>query len=112
MGRYEEFARFLASKGIVVCGHDLLGHGYSAKTDDDLGFFATSDGDKYLLEDVEKLRAIMRKKYRRLPYFLLGHGLGSFIARAYSAAYPEENIEERMTGRRVCEKCGASYLER
>lgn len=93
MGRYEEFARFLASKGIVVCGHDLLGHGYSAKTDDDLGFFASSDGDKYLIEDVEKLRAIMRKKYRRLPYFLLGHGLGSCVARAYSAAYPEENID-------------------
>ena len=93
MGRYEELAQFLASKGIVVCGHDLLGHGHTASSDEDLGFFASNDGDKYLLEDVEKLRCIMRKKYRRLPYFLLGHSFGSFIARAYAAAYPEESID-------------------
>ncbi|MBR3715840.1 MAG: alpha/beta fold hydrolase [Clostridia bacterium] len=93
MERYEEFARFLTSKGIVVCGHDQLGHGHTARSDEDLGFFAPSDGDKYLLEDVEKLRLIMRKKYRRLPYFLLGHSFGSFVARAYASAYPEDSID-------------------
>ncbi len=93
MGRYEEFARFLASKGFVVCGHDQLGHGNTAKCDEDLGFFAESDGDRFLLEDVEKLRGIMRGRYRRLPYFLLGHSFGSFVARAYAAAYPEGNID-------------------
>lgn len=93
MEHYEEFARFLASKGCVVCGHDQLGHGHTAKRDEDLGFFADSDGDRFLLEDLEKLRQIMRKKYRRLPYFLLGHGFGSLVARAYASAYPEENID-------------------
>ncbi len=91
--RYDEFAQFLVSKGFVVCGHDQLGHGYSVKSDEDLGFFADSDGDRFLLEDVEKLRKIMRDKYRLIPYFLLGHGLGSFVARAYASAYPSENID-------------------
>ncbi len=93
IGRYEEFAAFLASNGLVVCGHDQLGHGHTAKCDEDLGFFAESDGDKFLLEDVDKLRLIMREKYKRLPYFLLGHSFGSFVARAYASAYPPENID-------------------
>ena len=29
IGRYEDFARFLAQKGFVVVGHDHLGHGAS-----------------------------------------------------------------------------------
>ena len=27
IGRYDDFARFLASNGFIVCGNDHLGHG-------------------------------------------------------------------------------------
>ncbi len=91
--RYDEFASFLASHGIVVCAHDQLGHGHSAKSDADLGFFAEKDGDRYLLADVDIMRTVMRKKYRQLPYFLLGHSFGSFVSRAYVAAYPEDSVD-------------------
>ena len=91
--RYDTFARFLTSKGIVVCGHDHIGHGNSVSSDQELGFFSNADGDKHIVADVEQMRSIMRKKYRRLPYFLLGHSFGSFVARAYASAYPAENID-------------------
>ena len=29
--RYDDFARFLASKGYIVCGNDHLGHGKSVE---------------------------------------------------------------------------------
>ena len=37
IGRYRDFAEFLCLSGFVVCGHDHIGHGHTAPTDDDLG---------------------------------------------------------------------------
>lgn len=83
MGRYEDFAQFMARNGFVVCGQDHIGHGRTAATDDDLGFFAEKDGHVYLVEDVGRLRGIISERYPELPYFLLGHSMGSFITRQY-----------------------------
>lgn len=88
MERYEEFAVHLAERGIVVCGSDHLGHGSSASAED-RGFFGSSNGDVHLVDDVEGLRLIMRRRYRSLPYILLGHSMGSFIARAYIVKYKD-----------------------
>ena len=44
IGRYEPFARQLASKGFAVVGSDHLGHGQSVLSEDRLGYFADSDG--------------------------------------------------------------------
>ena len=79
---YDVFARSFARRGFVVCGADLPGHGNSAD-DGDRGSF---DG-AYLTADIEELRLIMRRRYRSLPYFLLGQGLGSFIAMSYIVRY-------------------------
>ena len=87
--RYDPIARFLCSKGYVVCGHDHIGHGHSVPSDDDLGFFAEKDGDKYVVADVGKMRDIMREKYRSLPYILIGHSFGSFVSRAFVATHPD-----------------------
>ena len=45
---------------------------------------------KNLLQDMHKLYEIMRHDYPDIPYLLLGHSMGSFLARAYSARYGEE----------------------
>lgn len=89
IGRYGEFAAYLADHGLIVCGHDHLGHGDTAKTPEDYGFFGEKDGDVYLVKDVEGLRLEMRKKYPSLPYIILGHSMGSFITRAYAASHPD-----------------------
>lgn len=87
--RYSEFAEFLCENGLIVCGNDHLGHGRSAVTDEDLGYFADSDGDRCLVQDVETLRGILRSRYRALPYIIMGHSMGSFITRAYVSSHPD-----------------------
>lgn len=84
--RYEDFARFLCSNGVAVVGADLLGHGLTAPSDDELGNF---DDYENLIEDQKKLLDIVRKTYRSLPYMLLGHSMGSFVARAFVTRYKD-----------------------
>ena len=88
--RYDDFARFLASNGFVVCANDHLGHGKSVESLDDLGFFAEEDGDLRMIDDMHILTLIMKKRYPGLPYILFGHSMGSFCARSYAAAFGTE----------------------
>lgn len=85
--RYHEFAEYLCEKGVIVCGSDHLGHGASILTADDYGFFGHENGARHLVDDVEELRLILRKRFRALPYFMLGHSMGSFILRSYIVTY-------------------------
>lgn len=83
IGRYEALALALNKEGILVCGHNHLGHG-EAET---LGYFAPKDGYRYLVEDVHRLRQKMRSLHPGVPYVLLGHSMGSFVARLYLARH-------------------------
>lgn len=85
--RYDEVARYLCEKGYIVFGNDHIGHGRSAENDEDLGFFAETDGDICLVKDLYTLNQRMKQTYRSLPTILLGHSFGSFIARAYLMGY-------------------------
>ena len=88
--RYDDFARFLASNGFVVCGNDHLGHGKSVNDPSEFGFFAEKDGDKRIVDDMHILTKIMKKRYPDIPYFLFGHSMGSFCARVYTAHFGYE----------------------
>lgn len=88
--RYEAFALFLNSKGILVTGNDHLGHGKSINSKDDLGYFAKEDGNRAVLYDLYQLTQITKEKYPDIPYFLLGHSMGSFYARQYIAEFGQE----------------------
>jgi len=85
--RYTQFAKYLCGLGFVVCGNDHIGHGASVSRESELGFFAARDGWKFLIEDVKQLTDLMQQRYPGLPYFLLGHGMGSLIARLYLVDY-------------------------
>ncbi len=85
--RYDEFANALAAKGILVVGNDHLGHGSSLLTEEDRGFFCDGDGNKVVIEDINKLMELMKNQYKDVPYFLLGHSMGSFLIRQYITIY-------------------------
>ena len=87
--RYENFAQFLCSKGILVTGNDHIGHGASVNSEDDWGYFG-DDGNNVLLKDMHELTRITKEAYPNKPYFLLGHSMGSFYARQYLALYGNE----------------------
>lgn len=89
IGRYDEFASFLADHGFVVVGNDHLGHGDSVNSPEDYGYFREKNGNKCLLEDLRTLRNMTREEYPDVPYFVLGHSMGSFLARQFIARYDD-----------------------
>lgn len=98
--RYHEFASFMASSGLVVCGNDHLGHGLSVQSEEGLGFICQTDGDIRLVDDMHILHNIMAARYSELPYFLFGHGMGSICARVYAS-----NFGTELAGLIICGTC-------
>ena len=93
MGRYDEFARFLAGNGFAVCGEDHIGHGESASDPAEFGHMPPREGKDVLIADVCALRRLMRERFGEgVPYFLFGHSMGSFIVRAYLARPCARNL--------------------
>ena len=96
--RYEPFARHLNEHGIVVCGHDHIGHGESVGAPSQLGQLPVRGGRDVLVSDVGKMRAQMASRLDAdLPYFLFGHSMGSFVVRAYIA-----ECGEGLSGAIIC----------
>lgn len=88
--RYDHLLSFLADNGYVAFGYDHLGHGKTAQNDDELGFIAHKDGWKYLVNDVVTFTKAVKKIYPELPVVLMGHSMGSFIARLVAENYQNE----------------------
>ncbi len=87
--RYEAFAAYLTERGFLVVGNDHLGHGESVTSQDLWGYFAPENGSDLVVEDLQKLRVKIQSEYPRLPYFMLGHSMGSFLLRKYLSQYGE-----------------------
>jgi len=83
IGRYDAFASFLADNGYIVVAHDQLGHGKSAADRESLGFFSESGGWDKAVTDIRRLHDKTVSRFPGKPYFLLGHSMGSFLARTY-----------------------------
>lgn len=89
--RYQEFARYLNRQGILVIGNDHLGHGLSAQPLRDFGYFGYgSESSRIVVADLHRVTRYAKKKYGSVPYFLLGHSMGSFMARRYLMTYGKE----------------------
>lgn len=85
--RYEEFAKFLTDRGVVVTGEDHLGHGKSVAEDGTYGYFCKKDPATVVVKDVHHLKKMTQKLYPNVPYVILGHSMGSFILRNYLCRY-------------------------
>lgn len=80
-GRYAKFAEYLAQNDIAVLTYDLLGHGRSIRTADELGYFSKSHPVQTLLKDVILMADSLKRHYPDVPHFIMGHSMGSFIVR-------------------------------
>ena len=85
--RYREMAEYMAAEGIIFAGLDHLGHGKSVTTPDDYGYFCEQDPATVLVRDVHRLKKTVQAEHPGLPVYLMGHSMGSFIARNYIERY-------------------------
>ena len=87
--RYESFALALNESGYGVYCNDIIGHGKSIKTNDDLGHFPVN-GFKIAVEDIHELNKIIQKEHTNIPIIIMGHSMGSFLTQSYICTYGKE----------------------
>ena len=85
--RYHDLAVFMAEHGYAVYLHDHAGHGKSVASDSELGYFGAENGVTGIVRDVHTLTRKAAETHVNRPIFLLGHSMGSFVARAYVTAF-------------------------
>ncbi len=86
IGRYDHILQALCDVGYICFGYDNLGHGNTAKDKTELGYIAPERGDDLLCRDVKAFSDAVRAEFdqiygKNLPYYLMGHSMGSFITR-------------------------------
>ncbi|HVJ89517.1 MAG TPA: lysophospholipase, partial [Labilithrix sp.] len=89
-GRYASFAEACVARGLAVYAHDHRGHGGSIDENTPRGHYADHDGWSKVVGDLGTVNRHARAEHPDLPVFLLGHSMGSFIARAYLIAHGGE----------------------
>lgn len=94
IGRYRHLLQDLCGEGYLVFGVDQVGHG-STSSNEDLGFIANHGGDEILVADIGRVMEHVKQLYPYdIPYYLLGHSMGSFIVRlaALNQPHPDKLI--------------------
>lgn len=87
--RYLHFMDFLASHGYACVASDHRGHGKSVYSDEDLGYFYDESGDA-IVEDLNDVAADLRLRYPHVPFYMIGHSMGSLIVRKYLKKYDDQ----------------------
>lgn len=88
--RYARFAEALTAAGYVVYAEDHRGHGRTAPRSPARGYLADGDGFDVVIEDMHALTMHAQGEHPGLPVFLMGHSMGSFLARGYAAKHGAE----------------------
>ena len=88
-GNFDQLARTLCDNSYAVYAYDLAGHGRSVGEGEEFGTFAEENGDVVLVKDMEAMTAIIRRRFRLLPFFVFAHSLGSLITRAFAASHKD-----------------------
>jgi len=86
--RYGLFAEHLNKHGYLAIGSDILGHGLSTETLDYV-HFADKDGDILAYESVLLVKEYIEENFKQNDVFILGHSMGSFIARKLVLDFPD-----------------------
>jgi len=84
-GRYARLAEALTGAGYAVYANDHRGHGRTAKSPAERGFFAASNGWAECVEDLWRINRRIAAEHPGTPIVLLGHSMGSFLAQNFIA---------------------------
>ena len=90
IGRYDELGSFFADHGILMVADDHMGHGKTAPFPGALGYFPS--GWLGAVSDEHRLMEEAREQNPGKPYFLLGHSMGSFLARTFLYRFPDAGL--------------------
>ncbi len=86
--RYSHFASVLAAHGFTVYAGDHRGHGKTAGTTPNTAYFSDGKGGFSLaVDDMYTLTQRIKKEHPEQKLYLLGHSMGSLMARIYAARY-------------------------
>lgn len=81
--RYDAFCSHLSEQGYVVYGVNQRGHGPQAQM---LGYLG-EDGWYKMKEDFKHVIEYAKSNYLDVPYYVLGHSMGSFVVRDFLIDY-------------------------
>ena len=114
--RYKKFAEYLSHEGFIVVVSDFPGHGTSLYKFEQ-GYFGKGNALDTLVEDIQRLRHIITKRYEDLPYFMLGVDLGSLVLLKYAGVYGDYIngmilLGGQMNHSRVIKKAIDLFLQR
>lgn len=96
--RFNGLAEYLNNAGYLVIGSDHLGHGLTAATPDDYGYFGEGLSAT-VVDDLHEVTKYAKANYGdNIPYVLFGHSMGSFMARRYCITYGYELTSAIFSG--------------
>ncbi len=87
--RYEKLGEELTKEGYIIYANDHRGHGKTAREVDKLGDLG-ENGFLAMADNMYQLTEIIKKENPKLPIFLLGHSMGSFLTQRYICLYGKE----------------------
>ena len=92
---YEDFINYLYNQGFTVIAHDHRGHGKSISEKYPNGYMRLSEE---LVDDVFAVNSYIRNLNPDLPIYMVGHSMGSMIARMYLQKYDQSIDKLVLTG--------------
>lgn len=85
--RYADFAEFLVNKGGAVYISDHRGHGRNCLKPGEYGVLPEKDAWFRIIDDLKILNDLSKESFPEIPNFILGHSMGSFLARTFITKY-------------------------
>lgn len=80
--RFEEFMTYATENGYACVAHDHRGHGDSIIEERDRGY-SYQGRSAALVADMKEVTSWLRQQFPDTPVYLLGHSMGSLVARTY-----------------------------